>query len=762
MRRKTLWLTFILITVFSFRVVRSEEVPHIGYAYPAGGQQGSSFEVEVGGQYLNGVSHVRVSGGGVQVEVEHYTVKFERKRLNQMFNQLRNLKEGMDGKEGKELKQAERKLRWVRNQLALLDLPEKVDRENRNAVFKHLEFSHKEQFNPQIAERLRVRVTINKDAVPGDRELRVESSSGLSNPICFQVGNLQETHESEPNDDHQDPELQIVPLPSVINGQIRPGDVDHFRFDAAKGDSIIVDVSARRIIPYLADAVPGWFQAVTALYDEDGNEVAYEDDYKFNPDPVLFFNVPKAGTYTLSVRDSIYRGREDFIYRISIGELPFITSIFPLGGQQGKDADVALDGWNLPQTRLQGNIPKQAGNLRHITVEKDGYRSNPMPFVISDIHNIIESEPNNTDAAAQPVTKPLVINGRIQHSKDIDVFSFSGSKGELISIEVMARRINSPLDSVITLRGPGLEPPIRNDDYVRKNSTHLHLGAGLVTHHADSYLWQKLPETGTYFVEIGDAQAKGGHDYGYRLSIKKSIPDFQLCMEPSGMNIGPGGTAVFAIRAFRQNGFNGKIRLKAENLPDGFFISESFIPEDCDITRLTITAPNKIGEEELNPEITGTGMVEGRQIKRTAVPVDDQMQAFLYRHLVPAHELTLAPSSEPPPLSFEACLPKSGLIELPLGQEVRVGFVGRVLEDGVKGMKLRLDHPPEGITENKGWIGGNKSGGSLVRGSIVLKAEKPLEPGDRISLVMMAVKKKGRDEVLVPAPAIPVKIVKSR
>ena len=84
-----------------------------------------------------------------------------------------------------------------------------------------------------------------------------------------------------------------------------------------------------------ADAVPGWFQATLALYDAQGNEVAYADDYRFDPDPVLLYEVPEDGEYGLEIRDAIYRGREDFVYRITVGELPFVTSIFPLGGHAG-------------------------------------------------------------------------------------------------------------------------------------------------------------------------------------------------------------------------------------------------------------------------------------------------------------------------------------------------------------------------------------------------------------------------------------------
>ena len=95
------------------------------------------------------------------------------------------------------------------------------------------------------------------------------------------------------------------------------------------------------MIPYLADAVPGWFQAALTLYDAQGNELAYDDDYRFHPDPVLHYVVPNDGEYTIEIRDSLYRGREDFVYRIAIGELPFVTGIFPVGRPDGHATTVA-------------------------------------------------------------------------------------------------------------------------------------------------------------------------------------------------------------------------------------------------------------------------------------------------------------------------------------------------------------------------------------------------------------------------------------
>lgn len=753
------------------------EPPHIGYAYPAGGKQGSTFRVMVGGQHLDGAVRVLVDGGGVEAEIARFTRKYEPRRLRNIWNNKRNIlaaieeKEQAEERDGKELEKLRRRLGQAERQLSVAELPEGVDIDDWKAVQRAYRIGGKEQFNPQIADRLRIDVTISKNAPPGVRELRVHTPGGLSNPIYFQVGTLDEIQEAEPNDDHMAPKLQMVPVPSIINGQIFPGDIDHFRFRARRGQSIVVDVGARKIIPYLADAVPGWFQAVVALYDEEGREVAYQDDYKFNPDPVLFFDVPKSGTYTLSIKDSIYRGREDFVYRIALGELPFITAIFPLGAQQGREVDIALAGRNLPKSRLSGKLPAAAGNVRHISVKKSGYRSNSMPFAIGDLPEIFEAEPNNSPEEAQPVERPLVVNGRIQQAGDVDWFSFQGSEGGSVSIEVVARRLNSPLDSLIALSGPGLETPVRNDDHV-DSSGHLFLGSGLVTHHADSYLLHKLPATGTYHVRIGDTQAKGGHDYGYRLRITPARPGFKLCMEPSGLQIAPGGTAAFSVRALRTDGFDGKIELGVENLPPGFSASKATIPAGADTARLTITAPPKIPKKAIIPEISGTGEIDGQSVVRTAVPVDNQMQAFLYRHLVPAQELVLAPVEQPSPLVFQVKVPKSGIVELPMGKEVKLHVTGR-FRKGITGAKLKLDHPPEGIVVVKSWIGRKRAKGKtadgkpkyekgVAHGQITLKAEAPLKPGFETSLVVFAAARKGREETRYPAPAIPVKIVAPR
>jgi hypothetical protein len=118
-------------------------------------------------------------------------------------------------------------------------------------------------------------------------------------------------------------------------------------------------------LPYISDAVPGWFQATLALADSSGREVRYADHFLFHPDPVLYYEIPEDGAYVLEIHDSIYRGREDFVYRIEVGELPFVTGIFPLGGR-GTDDRLSSSVNHLSSVNLAsgGVIPGSVESVR--------------------------------------------------------------------------------------------------------------------------------------------------------------------------------------------------------------------------------------------------------------------------------------------------------------------------------------------------------------------------------------------------------------
>ncbi|MBM3892651.1 MAG: peptidase, partial [Verrucomicrobia bacterium] len=308
------------------------------------------------------------------------------------------------------------------------------------------------------------------------------------------------------------------------------------------------------MIPYIADAVPGWFQPVVALYDDSGKEVAFEDDYRFKPDPVMVCQIPKDGEYVLAITDAIYRGREDFVYRITIGETPFVTSIFPLGGRVGEPHTVKMKGLHLDDAQLTPPSKDAAAGIHLIAANKDGFISNPVPFALDTLPETFDSEPNDLPARAQKVTLPIIVNGRIDREDDWDVFQFTGKAGDTVVVEAYARRLDSPVDSVIRLTDAQGQLLAFCDD--RED-----LGAGVNTHHADSYFMAKLPADGAYFVHIGDTGRKGGEEYGYRLRISPPQPDFALRVMATSTSARQKSGGAFTVFAMRKDGFDGPIKI---------------------------------------------------------------------------------------------------------------------------------------------------------------------------------------------------------
>jgi hypothetical protein len=61
--------TFLALVAFAPWVCAQPLAPRIGYAYPAGGRQGNTVQLAVGGQYLNNAGNAYVSGAGVEATV---------------------------------------------------------------------------------------------------------------------------------------------------------------------------------------------------------------------------------------------------------------------------------------------------------------------------------------------------------------------------------------------------------------------------------------------------------------------------------------------------------------------------------------------------------------------------------------------------------------------------------------------------------------------------------------------------------------------
>ncbi|MCC6730871.1 MAG: PPC domain-containing protein [Chthonomonadales bacterium] len=662
---------------------RAQQSPHIGYLFPAGGRQGASLDITVGGQLLRGAAAVVVSGEGVRASVGAYDRPLTPREVRQIRDRLQEARKKL--REAGGLRAGGQRPR-PGEAGALMRLAREAgitDAQVRALIdFQRARTDPKRQPNPQIAEKVTLQVTIDPRAKPGPRELRLLTAAGLSNPLRFDVGQAPERREREPNDAMPQAD-DAGEMPTVINGQILPGDLDRFALTARKGQRLVFAVDARALVPYLADAVPGWFQATLTLYDAQGREVAFADDFRFDPDPVLFFVVPADGRYTLEVRDAIYRGREDFVYRITLGELPFVTSIFPLGGREGTRTAVALRGVNLPTERLA--VEAGAGA---VCVRRADLASNRVPFAEGELPERAEVEPNDRRARSQAVALPAIVNGRIDRTGDADVYRFEGRAGQEIVAEIEARRLGSPLDS-------GLELTDVRGRRLAANDDHEDRGAGLVTHQADSYLRVRLPATGACYLAVRDVQGKGGPEYGYRLRLGPPQPDFALRVVPSSISGRAGVPVPITVYALRRDGFSGGIALELKDALPGFALSGARVPAGQDRVRLTLTPGAVRQNGAVRLEMEGSAEIGGRAVRHRVVPAEDMMQAFAYRHLVPAAEW-LAAVGRRGPFGAALSLRDAAPVRLLAGGSARVRLTGYGRAFAAQ-MQLVLSDPPEGI-----------------------------------------------------------------
>jgi len=663
--------SLLLVLVFASRA-RAQSEPHIGYVYPAGGRQGTTFEVTVGGRYLN-TTGVEFSGSGISatiVKQERQVSPLEQSNMREALEKFRTKRE--------------------QGQLSAADIKTAMDLRQ-----KLINFGRR-LTNPSLGEFITLQVTIAPQATPGNHEIRLRTQFGFSNPMLFQVGDLPEISKKDWKNvpkaqGSMDPEIDPKPpaknitLPLTINGQIPPGGVDRYRFSAQAGQKIVVVVRARELIPFISDAVPGWFQSAVTLYDAKGQELAYTDDYQFHPDPVLFYKVPASGDYVLEIKDALYRGREDFVYRITLGELPFVTGVFPLGGQVGTPSTLAVTGWNTPFKQLPLDLREATPGIQTLAPER---LANRVVVMADTLPECLEKEPNNTIATAQSVTLPIIINGHIDQPGDMDVFRFTGQAGAQVVAEVYARRLDSPLDSLLIISDAAGKQLAFNDDHEDK-------GSGLNTHYADSYIAYTLPATGSYFVHIGDTQHGGGPAYSYRLRLSAPRPDFSLRATPSTLNVRGGTSVPLTVHALRQDGFAGAITLRLKDAPPGFTLTGAQIPENQDKVQCTLDAP-PVAHEPFNLHIEGTATIQSRPVVRAAVPAEDMMQAFAYRHLVPTQAQQVAVIGRAWPGVVNRLLSPMPL-HIPAGATARVQIhlpTGPLLSK----IQFELSDPPEGLT----------------------------------------------------------------
>jgi hypothetical protein len=304
----------------------------------------------------------------------------------------------------------------------------------------------------------------------------------------------------------------------------------------------------------------------------EGKVLAENDDFMGARDSLLVYRPPVDGSLLVRIADTNADGGWKHLYRATIGEVPVLTSVFPLGRHRNSTAPLRLQGANL-EGKTSGRIgtpledrptaaPVQVTGLSRAL-------ANRVDVELGRYPEVLEHEANDTLQTAQSLTAPTTVNGRINGGRgrpDADVFRVAATKGQQLVIQVAADRLGSDLDSVLeVLDSQGREVPRARLHPVWETTVDLRnhgsTGSGIrllawnELHRGDYvYIDRELlrvlelpkgPDEDTFFA----------HFRGERLSFLDTSaeahallrPVYKVEVLPPGKSVSPNGLPVFDI-----------------------------------------------------------------------------------------------------------------------------------------------------------------------------------------------------------------------
>jgi hypothetical protein len=154
--------------------------------------------------------------------------------------------------------------------------------------------------------------------------------------------------------------------------------------------------------------------------------------------------------------------------------------------------------------------------------------SNPRAFVVGDLDEVGEAEPNNDVDQAQRVALNTAVDGTIAAPTDVDYVVFAGRKGQRVIVSALASSIDSRLLPLLQLYdGAGR---LRAADHEYR--------------YTDALLDCTLPADGDYHVRLSEfTYSQGSGEHFYRLSVS-TAPWIDAVFPPM---VEPGQSATLTV-----------------------------------------------------------------------------------------------------------------------------------------------------------------------------------------------------------------------
>ena len=454
-----------------------------------------------------------------------------------------------------------------------------------------------EKISDAQEKAVKVVFLIAADCRLGEHALRIRTASGISALRLFYVGPFPSVEEKEPNNEAA--KAQPIALNSTVQGTIGSEDVDVFSVEVKKDQRLSVEIEGARLGRTLFDPT------VTVL-SADGRVLAASDDTPLlGHDGFVSLLAPADGKYLIQVRDMTYAGTGHF-YRLHLGTFPRPAAVFPLGGQPGETLEAKFLGDPTGDFTQPITLPTEKSRSARFGLVADHHGLAPSPnwLRVSPLTNAPSITPGNTlgKATALNTTAPLAFNGVLTTKGNAAFFRFTAKKDQNLDFQVYARRLGSPLDSVLTVYDAKGKSLGNNDD-----------AAG----NPDSAVRVKIPEDGDYTVKVADQLARGGPRFTYRVEIAEVAPTLTLSIpdtarydnETRKSIVVPRGNRFAVLLNLNRDTFNGDLAVTFDGLPAG-------------ITALADTVPGSLSAVPVVFDATADAPIAGTLLTPAAQAVD--------------------------------------------------------------------------------------------------------------------------------------------
>lgn len=518
-------------------------------------------------------------------------------------------------------------------------------------------FDEPKSFESQILTadkgKFTAKIKVAADARLGEHTLRVITNSGIADVRTFYVSPFPMVAEADSKTRPKPP--QHIDLNTTVYGHTPDDAVAKYDVDLKKGQRLSVEVIGLR----LHTQTP--YDPFLSITKADGTPVIEVDDTGFSrQDPVASILAPEDGKYIISVRDTTNAGPGQCHYIMNIGTFARPVAVYPAGGPAGETVKVKLIGDASGPIEQAVKLPEKASDSFDLYTVQDQPTPQPNVMHVSYFPNVLETEPNNDIAHATVVNQefPVALNGIIDQKDDVDYFKFKVKKDQQFDFTIYARRLGSPLDSVIDIYNEKGGKLATNDD-----------SGG-----PDSYLRWKAPADGDYFVAVRDQLARGGPNYVYRLEVTAIEPKLTAWLPEMTINQNqdrraiavPKGNRYASLMRIKRFDVAGDVKLEPTALPAGITADAPTVDKSVDTVPVVFEAAPDAAISAKDFDVTAKLVDPPKDVKVTS-QVDHLVDVMEYNnqrpfYVIHQHALPAAVTDEIP-VKISLVQPKVPLLQ---------------------------------------------------------------------------------------------------